>query len=84
VAERATASFTAIDQSSSRVVELLQNLAATSAEIAGQASTIDSGLQSMAQATQDTAKDADDLAELAGASETGYQELSTLVSQYRT
>jgi methyl-accepting chemotaxis protein len=84
VAERATTSFTSIDDGSTRVAKLLDNMSAASTEIVHQTATIDSGLQSMAQTTQDTSKDAEDLAQMAATSERGFQELSTLVGRYRT
>jgi methyl-accepting chemotaxis protein len=84
VAQRATASFAAIDQQANRVSGLLQQVAETSREITGQTDAVHHGLQTLADSTQGSVRDADDLAQLAEASERGVRTLSDNVANYRT
>jgi methyl-accepting chemotaxis protein len=84
VGQRAMAAFVGIDADTKRVSEVLQRMTSATSEIVTQTESMKSGLDSISTITQQSAQDADQLAELATSSQGGVQELARCVGDYRT
>ena len=83
VAQRAKDVFSGIEDDSSRVAQLLNEMAAAATEVSAQAESVNLGLGSIADSTCATAADADMLANLSDQSRNNVRALSETISHFR-
>jgi len=83
VAHRAKDVFAGIEEDSSRVAQLLNEMSASAAEVSAQAESVNLGLQEIADTTSAAAADADSMASLSSQSHGNATQLSETVSQFK-
>lgn len=83
VATRAKDVFAGIEEDSSRVAQLLNEMSASAAEVSAQAESVNLGLQEIADTTSAAAADADSMASLSSQSHSNASQISETVSKFQ-
>jgi len=83
VAERASDVFRTIEVDSTKVAQLLDEMAASAAEVSSQADSVNIGLRHIAMNTSESVGEAEHLAELASSGENNVRELGQTARRFR-